>query len=260
MGRMFLGVVAAVFVCTFCAHAEDRPRNARQEANRVWYRQVQPRYRNSDTLCLRVSRLVPETQVQTTYLVGRTPKCFFYIGKHSSCYFDKKEMRYVDHHKRATYVVKRRSQQYKDWFVDYIVDEGGPFRHLYLTALRYSRVYTGMFDTVCDGKRYKVFLSPATNRHSYNNATQQFDLPNYTDDYFFCDADRLTVDSVSMVPQAVEGNTAFLTTFKLQSAFGCLPDSVAAEFDLGSPRYQFYTHYNEQNPPPEGEFIYCIRP
>ena len=114
-----------------------------------------------------------------------------------------------------------------------------------------------MFDTMCDGKKYKVFVAPNTHTHAFNEETQKFDLPHYTDDYFFCDADNLLVDSISIVPQAVPGNQSFPVTFRLHSAFGSLPDTVADVFNMQSVRYSTYTRYDEKNPPPSGEFNYC---
>ena len=42
--RFTLPLTLILFLNTDWVNAEDRPRNARQEANRVWYKQVQPRY------------------------------------------------------------------------------------------------------------------------------------------------------------------------------------------------------------------------
>ncbi len=202
----------------------------------------------TDNLCVHVVyRPIDDDGKRQEYAVARCGKNRLYLDEDHSYLFTKREVIYVDDVNRDIMVGKRRGGFYRDQFDNYIRRESEWFANF---IFKWQGIFfSKIFDTVVDGKSYKVLLYVSKHTYRYNPATGVCDLPSFHDVYYYCNPETKRVEYICALPSAVADNQAWKEELWLDYDFDFREEKYLDIFDTGSAKYKDYSFHDDTNPP-----------
>lgn len=117
---------------------------------------------------------------------------------------------------------------------------------LYPTKIKYQ--FDNIRDTILNGIKYKILRRKFKNSYTYNEESQQYDIPNFhIVDYYFNTTTRL-IDHISANPTS-ESIRSWKEDYYIEYSFKDSANFVKQIFDFNNPQYANYSRHNDDKLP-----------